>query len=314
MENLSDVIKTLKLNNIIYESDILLSNFTNTHTGGSTPLLVSPKSVEELKTILSIFRQFKIKYEVLSGMTNVVIASGKLNFAVLNMSKLIIENPKFDKQTNILTVYAGTTMKNLSKWAIENSISGLQWMEGIPGTVGAGAYMNAGFLPNQDFEHVLIDCKVMMSDGTIRTYTNKEMNFSYRKTSIQNLSGIIISMRLLVRVGNKMKIALKTHRYHRRRVKNQPLEFPSAGTVFVPPTPYHVGGMLPALGMVGFKVGGAQISSKSPGFIINTGNMTGEDYFQLVKLIQKKVYDIYTIKLLPEVRLLGFEDIKKDED
>lgn len=292
--------------------NVRLENYTHSKTGGNIPAMFYPHNVEELKKIIKVFNENSIEFKILGGLTNIVVASGELNFNVINMSEFESRMPVIDRFNDSLVVKvpASCSMKFLSKWAVENSINGLQWMEGIPGTVGAGVFMNAGFLPGQDFRSVLVDAEILMPDYKIITIKNSDMDFSYRKSILQKNGGIVLFARLLVRTGKKWKIALRTLQYHKRRAKHQPLEYPSAGTVFVPPMPYHVGGMIPKLGLVEYTIGGAQISRKSPGFIINIGNMTGEDYFNLIKYIQNKFFMTYGISLEPEVRLLGFSDEK----
>lgn len=306
MDELEELSAELESKNINFLKNVLLSEYSNTKTGGNTPLMVYPKDITQLKFVLNLINQKQIQYQILGDMTNVAIASGQLNFIVVDTCKILEEPTYTDDGTLVVT--AGYKMKELAKWALDNSISSLAWMEGIPGTVGAGAYMNAGFLPGQDFESFLVSCEVLMPDMSIKIFKNSDMHYSYRHSQIQNNGGIVLRVKLLVRKGKKWKIAIRMAKYHHRRAKNQPLELPSAGTVFVPPTPYHVGGLLPQLGLVGHRIGGAQISPKSPGFIVGIDNMTGEDYYEEVKFIQKQVKDNYNIDLEPEVRLLGFEN------
>lgn len=312
MQSINEVVHAFADLNIKYLKNINLRDFSHTKTGGKIQLMVYPHKLNELKSILTELKENNLNYIVLGDMTNVAIASNNLNFVVINMSEFL-SKPIYNEEKNILEVSAGYEMKQLAQWGLEHSVSGLQWMEGIPGTVGAGVYMNAGFLAGQDFQSYLIDATVLMSDLTVQTISNRVMNFSYRKSILQNNGGIVLSIRLLVRKGKKWRVALKMARYHHRRAKHQPLELPSAGTVFIPPTPYHVGGMLPKLGLVGYQIGGAQISEKSPGFIVGVDHMTGEDYYALVKLIQKKVMDTYGIELIPEVRLLGFRPFDENK-
>lgn len=290
--------------------NVNLKEYTSTKTGGNVLCMIYPNNVDELKKTIQILKENTLSYLVLGGMTNIAVSSNDLNIAIINMTKFTA-SVNFDRKTNILKVSADVEMKKLARWALDNSIAGLQWMEGIPGTVGAGVYMNAGFLSGQDFGSFLVDALVLMPDCTLRTFTNRELNYGYRRSVLQTNGGIVISARFLLRIGKKWKIRIRMHQYHTRRRKNQPLEYPSAGTVFVPPTPYHVGGMLRELNLLGKTIGGAQISQKSPGFIINTGNMTGEDYYKMIKFIQREVRDNYGIKLEPEVRLIGFSDNEK---
>lgn len=306
MDNI-EVLTKLERLGIKLKKNGCLSHYTHTETGGNVDIIVFPHNIDELKKSIQLLKELSIPFIVLGDMTNVAIASGKLNFNIICMNNFVNE-PSFSAKDNIVTVTAGYKMKQLSRWAMEHSISGLQWMEGIPGTVGAGVYMNAGFLAGQEFQDHVIDARILMPDMSIKTILNKDLKFSYRYSSLQDNQGIVLSTRLLVRIGKKWKIRAKMAQYHRRRAKNQPLDLPSAGTVFVPPTPYHLGGILPELGLVGHRIGGAEISPKSPGFIVGVDHMTGEDYYAEVKFIQKAVKESYNIDLEPEVRLLGFED------
>lgn len=304
MNEIESVYSDLKKNKIKFQRDVLLQKYSHTKTGGVTPLIVYPHNISELKQSVSLIQNAHVEYYVLGDMTNVAIASGSLSFVVIDMNEYLAEPEYTD---GILTVSAGYKMKELSRWALHQSISGLAWMEGIPGTVGAGVCMNAGFLSGQDFQSILISADVLLPNLSIQTISNNEMNYSYRKSIIQTNGGIVLSAKLLLRRGKKWKINLRMAQYHHRRAKNQPLELPSAGTVFIPPTPYHLGGMLPALGLVGHRTGGAEISPKSPGFIVGVDNMTGEDYYSEVRFIQQQIKNHYNINLEPEVRLLGFK-------
>lgn len=305
MDN-SEIINRLAEEKIMYKKDFLLSQLTNTKTGGIVDVLVYPRNIKEVEVAVKLLKKSKKEFIVLGDMTNVAVASGQLNFNVLCMSKMD-KFVKFDNRNNILTVSASYKMKDLAVWALNNSIADLQWMEGIPGTVGAGVFMNAGFLPGEEFRNFMVDVEVLMPSLEVVILKNKDLNFSYRYSELQKNGGIVLSVRLLVRIGKKWKIKIRMAKYHKRRAKNQPLELPSAGTVFIPPVPYHVGAMLPKLGLTGYRIGGAQISTKSPGFIVGINEMSGEDYYKLVRLIQEKIKESYNIDLVPEVRLLGFD-------
>ncbi|QEA35197.1 UDP-N-acetylmuramate dehydrogenase [Weissella soli] len=294
-----------------------LKDYSHTKTGGTVKLMFFPKNLDQLKMVINWARSANEHFVILGEMTNVAIASGSLNFVVINMSNYNSIEPKWDGN-RILTVTASYKMKELSNWAINNNIRGLGWMEGIPGTVGAGIYMNAGFLLGQDMETYLVDVTYLdLKDMSVKTLKNQELKFGYRYSKLQEMDAIILSGRFLLNeIPNDWKKAIRKIRYkkimreyHERRQNNQPLDLPSAGTVFVPPYPWHVGGMLRELGLVGYQIGGAQISAKSPGFIVGVDNMTGEDYFSMVRFIQNEVKVHYDIDLEPEVILLKNDDI-----
>lgn len=291
---------------IAYGANVKLNELTHTKTGGVVPYVIYPKSLLELRRLLQKLKESRISFVVLGEMTNVAIASGDLNFSIVCMTKMVKE-PTWSPQKHELTVSAGVKMKSLSRWARDHGVSDLQWMEGIPGTVGAGVFMNAGFLSGQDVQSFLISVDVLSMDGEVRTLSNQQLHFGYRRSSLQKSNEIVVSAKFLLRAGKRWKIAAKMLKYHHLRQKNQPLEFPSAGTVFVPPTPYHLGAILPQIGMLNAHVGGARVSEKSPGFIIGE-NMTGEDYHNLVLKIQAEVLKKKGISIVPEVRMIGFSD------
>lgn len=297
--------------------NVSMSNLTHTKTGGIVPVMFYPKNLGELKRVVMHMKQLHQRFEILGGMTNIAVASGNLDFIVINMSKYAYAIPKFE-EADILKVSASYEMKKLAVFAVDNDIYDLAWMEGIPGTVGAGVYMNAGFLPNEEFGQFLIDVEVLDLDTLeVRTIKNYQLGFTYRYSNLQHQNVVILSVRLLVRqlakswkIGlQRTKLKKKMKKYHERRSNNQPLERPSAGTVFVPPFPYHVGWMLRELHLVGYRLGTVEISTKSPGFIVGYGDkVLGEDYYEMVQFIKRVILEKYDIELTPEVRLLGFED------
>ena len=301
------------------KQNVELKNYTNTKTGGVVENMYYPTTLEELIHVVNDITESGRKFEVLGDMTNVAIASGQLNFDVINMSKYGVEDPVMEND-KVLRVGAGYKMKDLTRWAYRNRIAGLAWIEGIPGTIGAGIFMNAGFLIGQDIQTFLIDVAILNLDTMkVETLKNTELKFRYRYSRIQDINAVILGGRFLVTKiddtlkGNlrQFKQKLLIDKYHKRRERNQPLELPSAGTVFVPPTPWHVGGMLREMNMLGFSIGGAQISEKSPGFIVGKNNMTGENYRDLVFEIRNKIKEQYDLNLEPEVRLLGFDNDTK---
>lgn len=313
--DLSNLSVFLNQEAIKYLINVDLSEYTHTLTGGTVPIMIYPQDEVQLVNVVKNLKNLNVEYVVLSGMTNIVVASGRLKFVVLNMSEYSVRDPKLIG--NKLNVSASYEMKALTKWTLTHKVNGLEWMEGIFGTVGAGVYMNAGFLSGQDMEHFLIDVRYLdLNDFEVKTMKNQDMKFRYRYSIFQDMNAIILEANFLVRPIRDMKYSVlrslrskhKVKKYHKRRADNQPLELPSAGTVFVPPIPYHVGGLLREMKLVGHTIGGAQISTKSPGFIVGVDEMTGEDYAAMVMFIQTEVQKKYGLNLIPEVRLMGFEE------
>lgn len=296
-------------------TNVKLSEFTNTKTGGIVSAMYYPKNLDELVCLIKYLNENHLYFIVLANMTNVAISEKKINSVIINMSEFKQTKPEWhDKK--FLKVSASYKMKELTKWCYKNKVRGLEWMEGIPGTVGAGIYMNAGFLVGQDVMTFLESVEVLNLDTLeVERYLNQELDFRYRYSKLQDKNVIVLSATFLLRgcvSGVKGYLQLlqskeRIKKYHNRRNKNQPLNLPSAGTVFIPPFPWHVGGMLRDLGLLGYTIGGAQISSKSPGFIVNIGGMTGEDYYLMVEFLKSTIKKEYALNLVTEVVLIGFD-------
>ncbi|WP_431061051.1 UDP-N-acetylmuramate dehydrogenase [Weissella paramesenteroides] len=305
-------IESLKKDGITVKFDENLKSYSYTQTGGTVEMMFFPHNLIQLEKIIVYLRNCKKRFIILGEMTNVAIASGFLDFVIINMSEYNIFNPEWDGK-RMLRVSASTKMKELAVWCINHDIRGLGWMEGIPGTVGAGVYMNAGFLLGQDMQTYLIDVTFLdLNDMKVHKFKNQDLKFRYRYSKLQDLDVIILECRFLLNsIPNNWKKFYRRTRYrnimasyHKRRENNQPLSLPSAGTTFVPPYPWHVGGMLRELHLVGYQIGGAAISTVSPGFIVGVDNMTGEDYFAMVEFIQQQVKRSFDVELEPEVRLI----------
>lgn len=290
------------------DRNVDFSTITHTKTGGIYQYVLYPESTVQLTNILSILNKEKVEFIVVGGLTNVVFSSNSMRTIVLSMS-LFGSNMSISEEHGqpILDVDAKFETKEVARYLLNKGIAGLQWAEGIPGTIGGAVYMNASaYGPGIDAS--LIDAKVITPDLEIKTLTNKDFDFRYRKNTIQEKGYIILSARFLLRYGKKWKIALRMMQYHRQRESSQPLELPSAGSVFVPPTPYHVGGIVPKMKLQHTRVGGMEVSDKNYGFIVNVKSGTGEDYLKLVEIIESRIKREYGINLEREVRFFGFGD------
>lgn len=307
-----------KYSNLIpdIEKDVQLRERTHTRTGGKVQYMFYPHNVDELTKVVTTLKSDGVDFEVFGEMTNIAVTENDLDILIINMVRYEADSEPIWNENRFLKVSSSMKMKDLAAWTLKSDVSGLAWMEGIPGTVGAGIFMNAGFLVGQDMGTYLVDVDYLdLDDLKVKTIQNQDLNFNYRYSKFHDMNAIVISGRFMVYPLKKdWKLFLRKYRlkkemnmYHDRRANNQPLELPSAGTVFVPPMPWHVGGMMRELKLVGYQIGGAQISPKSPGFIVNVGGMTGEDYFALVAFMQEQVYDNYNVNILPEVRLIGVE-------
>lgn len=290
------------------DKNIDVSTLTHTQTGGICQYVIYPENTEQLLNVIRILTRETVKFIVVGGLTNVVFSSNTTDTVILSMTRFG-NNMSISEEHGqpILNVDAKFETKEVAKYLLNRGIAGFQWAEGIPGTIGGAVYMNASaYGPGIDAS--LIDARVLTPNLEVKTLTNKDFDFRYRKSSIQEKGYIILSARFLLRYGTKWKIALRMMHYHRQRAKSQPLELPSAGSVFVPPTPYHVGGMVPKMKLQHTRVGGMEVSGENYGFIVNIGHGTGEDYLKLVEIIETRIEQEYGICLEREVRFFGFSD------
>jgi UDP-N-acetylmuramate dehydrogenase len=212
------------------------------------------------------------------------------------------------KQINVLdnhiVVEAGAWIIETAQMAYEYALTGLEWAAGIPGSVGGAVFMNAGAYGGQ-IDQVLESADVVTSDGQLKTYSAAELAFGYRHSLIQETGDIIVSATFVLTPGKRSAIGAQMADYNERRAQKQPLEFPSCGSVFKRPTGYFAGKLIMDAGLQGYRIGDAQVSTKHAGFIVNRGHATGSDYVNLIKHVQKTVYQTFMVDLETEVRILG---------
>ena len=193
---------------------------------------------------------------------------------------------------------------SLGQRLAEEELTGFEEFSGIPGTIGGGIYMNAGAY-GKEFKNIIISTTCMDYNGNIIELTNEEQEFSYRSSVFYKNHYIILSTKLRLNYGNKQEIQTKTTEYLKQRKENQPLDCPSAGSTFKRQEGIIVAKLIDECGLKGFQIGGAKVSEKHAGFIINTGDATAKDVIDLIKYIKEKVYEKYGIKIEEEIRIVG---------
>ncbi len=279
-----------------------ISNYTTYRVGGKVRAIVSPKGEEELIKLVSLLKEKGIKYFVLGNGSNVL-------FSDLMYDGIIIKLDNFNKisiEGNIITVGAGYPLVKLSNDAMRNSLIGLEFANGIPGTVGGAVFMNAGAY-GEDMSKIVESVRVLTSDGKIKEFTNKQMKFSYRTSMLQDhLDYVCISAKLKLASGNKEEIEKIMAERREQRRATQPLNFPSAGSVFRNPEGMYAGKLIDDMGLKGYTIGKAQVSEKHANFIINTGNAKAADIKRIIDLIKQKALIKYGIRLRVEQRLINW--------
>lgn len=293
-----------KLTSILGEEvlvDELMSKHTSFKIGGPADIMVFPHSSTQLGEIVRYFISLNIPYMVIGNGTNLLVSDKGIRGVVIqiyeNMDKYIVNE-------DTLEIEAGMLISKASKIAQQNSLSGLEFAEGIPGTIGGAVTMNAGAYIGE-MSMVVHETEYMDTKGNIILVTGKEHNFSYRTSIIQKSKGIVLKTRLKLSKGDPEKIKELMDDFNFKRRDKQPLEWPSAGSVFKRPKGHFVGKLIDDCDLRGFNIGGAQISDKHSGFIINKGNATCEEVLALIKHIQKTVDERFNVVLEPELRIVG---------
>jgi len=286
------------IKNILKNSDVLeneaLKQYSYTKTGGNADILVRVKSEEDFQNIIKYSNDNNINLTILGNGSNVLISDSGIRGIVVITSDL---NNITLSEDNILTCFAGTTLKELADFCIENSLTNLEFSCGIPGSVG-GAY-------GGEMKEVVQKVEVFTRDGEKKTYTNEQMQFSYRHSVIQETKEIISKVYFKMDKGNKEEIVAKVEDLNKQRSDKQPLEYPSCGSVFKRPEGYFAGKLIQDAGLQGLTIGGAQVSKKHAGFMVNVNNATCEDYKNLIKKVQEKVLENSGVELECEVKILG---------
>ena len=277
---------------------------TTYKVGGVAKYFISPKSIDELIKLVKYLKENNIKYMILGNGSNTIFSSKTYDGVIINLNK--INNMKIDG--NKIYVEAGYQLIKLSIDAMNNNLSGLEFASGIPANVGGAIFMNAGAYKS-DMSEVIEDVTFLDKDLNINTLTKDELNFSYRHSLFQEKDYIIISANLVLNNGNKEEIKELMDNRKQRRIESQPLEYPSAGSVFRNPAEdIYAGKLIEDLGLKGYSIGDAKISEKHANFIINIGNATGEDIKALIDFVKDKVKEKYNIGLIVEQRFVNFGD------
>ena len=207
----------------------------------------------------------------------------------------------------VIRAEAGILLSRLAAEARDHSLTGFEFASGIPGTLGGACTMNAGAYGGE-MKHVLKSVTVLDENLEVRTVAVEDLDLGYRHSRIMDRRWIVLEAEVLLEKGEKEKITVRMNELRDARVSKQPLEYPSAGSTFKRPEGYYAGKLIMDAGLCGFRVGGAQVSEKHCGFVINRDHATAEDVRELISEVQKRVFDKFQVHLEPEVRFLGFHD------
>lgn len=279
-----------------------MSRHTTFRIGGPADMMFFPAMEQQIALAIRLALDYHIPYIVIGNGSNLIVRDGGVIGLVIALgerfSHISIEN-------NVLTAEAGATLSKVATEAQRAGLSGLEFVSGIPGTLGGGCAMNAGAYGGQ-LSDALIDARVLI-DGEIRTLMRDEMQMGYRTTLPLREGGIVLSARFRLQSGDPNAISERMRELNARRREKQPLNFPSAGSVFKRPEGYFAGALIEQAGLKGAQIGGAQVSEKHAGFIVNIGNATAGDVLTLIERVQKTVFEHSGVHLETEVRVIGEE-------
>lgn len=277
-----------------------LKNHTFIKIGGKADILIHPTTIDEITKIVEIANIHQLPLTVIGKGSNVIIKDGGIRGVTISLSHF----DQIKVSGDSMIAQSGVDIIDVSRLALEHSLTGLEFACGIPGSTGGALYMNAGAYGGQ-IEDVVERATVITKDGTVLEIPREEMKFGYRNSLFKMDHYIILEAEFGLKKGNKEDIASKMKELTFMRESKQPLEFPSCGSVFKRPEGHFAGKLIQDCNLQGTRIGGAEISMKHAGFIVNVDHATAQDYMDLIQFIQKKVYDTFQVELETEVIFLG---------
>ncbi len=281
---------------------------TSFRVGGPAQLYAEPSDTEEIVALIDTAKALGLPFFLMGNGSNLVISDEGIEGLVIRLgekfSEIRSEDDPEDPDSVLVYASAGTLLTRLSSFAAKNSLTGLEFASGIPGSLGGAVFMNAGAY-DHDMSEVLEKVTFITSDGKVSAFGRDELDLSYRSSRFMKEGGIVCEAVLKLKRGDAEEINSQIRTYTEKRTKSQPLNFPSAGSMFKRPTGYYTGALIEQAGLKGFSIGGAQVSEKHAGFVINTGDATAKDIDDLVSHIQKTIKERNGVELQREVRFIG---------
>lgn len=277
-----------------------LKNHTYTKLGGTADYYVTPETFEEVQKIVKLAKEENTPFTLLGNGSNLIVRDGGIRGIVLNLQKL--NEIKTDE--NIIVAQSGARIIDVSRAALKEELTGLEFACGIPGSVGGALYMNAGAYGGE-IKDVLTRAVVVTTEGELITVEAQDLDLAYRKSNIPDKGYIVLEAEFSLKNGKYDEIKAVMDDLTYRRESKQPLEYPSCGSVFKRPPGYFAGKLIQDSGLQGEQIGGAQVSLKHAGFIVNIDQATANDYINLIQHVQKVVKEKFDVELEREVRIIG---------
>lgn len=273
---------------------------TTFKVGGEADVFIEVANVDEASQIIKYLNLIGYDYYVLGKGSNILVGDKGYRGVIISLNSL----KDISVDGDVISVSAGVNLSRIANVALENSLTGMEFASGIPGSLGGALTMNAGAYGGE-MKDIVESVEVIAQDGSIYTLSNEEMLFRYRDSIAKHQKLLCVSAVIRLKKGDKEAISERMSELNNARKEKQPLEYPSAGSTFKRPEGYFAGKLIMDAGLSGYTIGGAQVSKKHCGFIINTGNATAEDIKDLIDEVTEKVYDRFKVLLEPEVCMLG---------
>ncbi|GAB6441488.1 UDP-N-acetylmuramate dehydrogenase [Bacillus cereus] len=296
----NDLLNILDSNKV--KKDEPLKSYTFTKTGGNADYFVLPTTYKEVQDVIKYANQNNIVFTILGNGSNLIVKDGGIRGIVLNLTKLT----DISLKNNKIIVQSGATIIDTSRFALENHLTGLEFACGIPGTVGGAVYMNAGAYGGE-VSHSIESVVVLTRDGDILNLNRDDLELEYRKSVIPKKGYLVLEATFALQEGEYNEIKEKMDELTFLRESKQPLEYPSCGSVFKRPPGMFAGKLIQDSGLQGKQIGGAQVSTKHAGFMVNVDKATASDYVKLIKYVQETVKAKFDVELETEVKIIGEE-------
>lgn len=301
-----DLLFENKLLNIIPEErffrDEPMYKHTTFRVGGPARILVSIADGEELKSVLFLCKENDVRTYVIGNGSNLLVSDRGFDGVILELGSSMRD---IELDDGVIRASAGALLSSIASFALKNSLTGLEFAAGIPGTVGGAMVMNAGAYGGEMKDVVKRVCVFDPFSAEIKYIDCQDMDFSYRHSIVREKGYVVLSVEFRLEAGEPKKIKDTMDELAAKRREKQPLEYPSAGSTFKRPEGYFAGKLIQDSGLMGYAVGGAQVSTKHAGFVINRDNATAADVYTLIGDVSRKVYEDSGVTLEPEVIMLG---------
>lgn len=302
MNNITNIIEGAQKIGCNYRLDVPMSEYTSFKTGGKADIVFLPSSELQLRSLLRLCSDEEIKPFVFGNGSNLLVSDDGIRGVTIRLSNNFEEIKLINETTLYCT--AGTKLATLCKFALEHSLTGLEFAYGIPGTAGGAAYMNAGAYGGE-MKDVLYSCNHIDFSGNPGRLIGEQLSLGYRRSAYTDKYFVITGLTLVLEKGDREQINAKMQELLQKRIDKQPLDLPSAGSFFKRPEGNFAGALIEQCGLKGFTVGGAQVSVKHAGFVVNKGGATTADIMELGRLVSEKVLKETGVQLEREVKYIG---------